>query len=91
MWLEQSSFPWLTGEWRWRTGILWRRPILQVMVARETAHRTKGKYIKYQWRDATFQDLSSPMLRGILCNPNVNEQDAQRRRLIAEQAAKSGS
>jgi hypothetical protein len=83
MWLEQSSFPWLTGEWRWRTGVLRGRPILQVLEAREKAHRTKGKYVKYKWRDATFQDLSNPMLRGILSNPNLSEQDVQRRLVIA--------
>jgi hypothetical protein len=32
--------------------------------------------------DASFKDLSSPMLKGILSNPSITDKDVQRRRLI---------
>ena len=83
MWQQQNSFPRLTGEWRWRTGHLARKPILQVLEARETGYPGKSKTTRYQWRDATFKDLSSPMLKGILSNPSMTDRDAERRRLIA--------
>jgi hypothetical protein len=82
MWQQHNSFPWLTGEWRWRTGRFARRPILQVLEARETAYLGKSKTTRYQWRDASFKDLSSPMLKGILSNPGITDKDVQRRRLI---------